>query len=322
MNPWHLWAAGTDFWQVSNRRGTPWAASVSRAWCGDWVTGSLQPLTLWLWWYLCPTDDHCCFVQYFGIFVPNSPRSSVASLQSLVPGGDLGACLSLFCFSFNLKYPHVVVAVNPDRFSVPSFMFTDFVSITWDLLFSVFEAVDAATRSHLVGDFGHLRCLLCSPTAVSESWLCFQGDCKDLGRVKVTETSLSPLLLCRYSLLESSSVFFRKHWGLNAIYSRYIRSQMLIFLWHIPEAFVLTEEINAAPGKCGSLLLCGHAPHQPGGSQELCWFLAQFSCWNWILKLGTEWRIPLSNLKCLHCYLLRETWRAAESVLCKVYHYF
>lgn len=190
-------------------------------------------------------------------------------------------------------------------------MFTDFVSITWDLLFSVFEAVDAATRSHLVGDFGHLRCLLCSPTAVSESWLCFQGDCKDLGRVKVTETSLSPLLLCRYSLLESSSLFFRKHWGLNAIYSRYIRSQMLIFLWHIPEAFVLTEEINAAPGKCGSLLLCGHAPHQPGGSQELCWFLAQFSCWNWILKLGTEWRIPLSNLKCLHCYPLRETWRAA-----------
>lgn len=60
---------------------------------------------------------------------------------------------------------------------------------------------------------------------------------------------------------------------------------MLIFLWHIPEAFVLTEEINAAPDKCGSLLLCGHAPHQPGGSQAVLIPSSAF-----LLKLDPEAR--------------------------------
>lgn len=44
---------------------------------------------------------------------------------------------------------------------------------------------------------------------------------------------------------------------------------MLIFL-HIPEAFVLTEEINAAPDKVAPSCCVASAPHQPGGSQELC----------------------------------------------------
>lgn len=133
--------------------------------------------------------------------------------------------------------------------------------------------------THLVGDFGNLRCLLCSSTAVFQSWLCFQGECKDLGLIKGTETSLSPLLLGRYSLLEPSSLSFRKHWGLNAIYSRCIRSQMLIFPWHIPEAFVLTEEVNAAPDKCGSLLLCGWCtPPARGGVRRCVDSVAQLSC--------------------------------------------
>lgn len=175
--------------------------------------------------------------------------------------------------------------------------------------------------THLASDFGNLRCFLCPPTAVFQSWLCFQGECKDLGLVKGTETNLSPLLLGRYSLLESLSLSFRKHWGLNTIYSRCTRSQILIFLWLLfsQKKFMLLL-ISVAPSCC-----VARAPHQPGGSQELCRFLAQLSCW---LKLDPEARngmeVPTKqlSLKCLHCYPLRETWRAAESVLFMICHYF
>lgn len=147
--------------------------------------------------------------------------------------------------------------------------------------------------THLAGDFGNLRFLLCIPTAVFQSWLCFQGECKDLGLVKGTETNLSPLLLGRYSLLESSSLSFRKRWALNAIYSRCIRSQMLIFLWHIPEAFVLTEEINAAPDKCGSLLLCGRCT-PPARGESGAVLISQLSfpvetgSWSWEWNGGSQ----------------------------------
>lgn len=84
--------------------------------------------------------------------------------------------------------------------------------------------------------------------------LCFSHVCafkagsKDhfLGLVKNKEASLIPLLLGRCSVLESSGVSFGNHWGLNAIYSWCRRSQVLIFLWPVPEAFVLTEVVNAA----------------------------------------------------------------------------
>lgn len=150
------------------------------------------------------------------------------------------------------------MAVNPDRSSVPSFLLTDFISITWDLPFLCLWGCGCCYQvSHTcLGILETSGASSALPLLCVQSWLCFQGECKDLGLVKGTETSLNPLLLGRYSLLESSSLSFRKHWGLNAIYSRCIRSQMLIVL-HIPEAFVLTEEINAAPDKCGSLLLCG-----------------------------------------------------------------
>lgn len=170
--------------------------------------------------------------------------------------------LSLFIF-FKLEispcYFTQLSGCQPrQRFSVPRFLFTDFISITWDLPFFCLWGCGCCYRvSHTWLVILESSGSFCALPLLCQSWLCFQGECKDLSLLKGTGASLSPLLLGRYSLLEPSSLSFRKHWGLNAIYSRCIRSQMLIFLWHIPEAFVLTEEINAAPDKRGSLLLCG-----------------------------------------------------------------
>lgn len=99
---------------------------------------------------------------------------------------------------------------------------------------------------------------------------------------------------------------------------------MLIFPWHIPEAFVLRKKlmlllISVAPSCC-----VAGAPHQPGESQEVCRFRSSA----FLLKLDPEARngmeVPTKqlSLKCLHCCPLRETWRIAESVLCAVCHYF
>lgn len=176
-------------------------------------------------------------------------------------------------------------------------------------------------------------CVLGPLTAVFQSCLCFQGVCRDhfLGLVKSKEASLSLLLLGRYSLLEFSSMSFGKHWGLNAIYSQCRRSQMLIFLLTIPEAFVLMEVSAASDNWCfPPLVWLMHLTSQGGGRRHrghaarlLLVQKHQLSCWNWILKLEMGWRIPVSswawNASTVNSKAwfsrLGETLRAAESVL-------
>lgn len=261
---------------------------------------------------------------------------------------DLGACvLQLqFCLSLSPRSsPHnpstwrftQVSGSQPREVLCAQLCFTDFTCYhhLGPALSLYLRLVDGATTSHIWSVILKTAgaCLLHPPTAVFQSCLCFHGGSKDrfLGLVKSKEASLSPLLLGRYSLLESSSVSFRKHWGLNAIYSWCRRSQMLIFLWPIPEAFVLTEEVNAASDNWRSppVVWLVHLTSQGGdrrqrghgGSATVDSVASAF-----LLKLdpearsGTEVPSGQLSLKCLHCKnrafsRLRETWRTAESVL-------
>lgn len=218
--------------------GAAWAASGGRAWCREWghrVTTATDPpvvvrsVPCWLWvLFLYNTWD-------FHPWLPPLQCNITAVCGSWGVWVRLGPCLLQLQFCLLLFFPpleitpahrisHSSVVLNPERFSVPSFLFHRVHMLTslGTYPFFVFEACGRCYHvSHVIGDFENLRCLPpAPPTAVFQSCLCFQGRSKGcvLGLVKSKEASLSPLLLGRYSLLESASVSLRKEQKESDVY--------------------------------------------------------------------------------------------------------